>query len=162
MAEDSKQELRKPPNEQPPIKQPSIIKRQIIETHVASVFAGPLPEPATLQEYEKVVPGSAERIIRMAENQAEHRQFLEKTVVMGDTTRANRGLYVGGFVSVCFLGSAVFLISTGHDWAGGVLAGLDIVGLASVFVYGTISRRAEREKKASTKAQPPERVQPEG
>jgi uncharacterized membrane protein len=157
MAENSKQELPTSAEKQPPAGR---IVEARLQSHVESHFSGPLPPPSLLQEYERIVTGAADRIISMAEKQAEHRQFLEKTIVVGDATRANRGLYVGGFVTLCFLGSAAFLIYNGHDWAGGVLAGLDIVGLASVFVYGTISRRAERKKKASTMTQPTENVQP--
>lgn len=53
-------------------------------------FLGPLPPPETLAQYEQVLPGSAERIMVMAENQAEHRQSLEetvKTVIEGDSKR---------------------------------------------------------------------------
>jgi uncharacterized membrane protein len=32
-----------------------------------------------LAHYEQVFPGCAERIVKMAENQAEHRQGLERT-----------------------------------------------------------------------------------
>jgi uncharacterized membrane protein len=34
-----------------------------------------------LQGYEEVLPGAADRILRMAEDQAMHRQHLERTVV---------------------------------------------------------------------------------
>ncbi|MBI1739603.1 MAG: DUF2335 domain-containing protein [Acidobacteriales bacterium] len=49
-----------------------------------SRFSGPLPHPEDLAKYEQVLPGSADRIIRMAERQAEHRQNLEKTVVLSN------------------------------------------------------------------------------
>jgi len=113
-----------------------------------------LPRPSDLQEYESIIPGAANRILRMAENQAEHRQFLEKTVIRGDSRRAFYGLCVGGFISLSVLVGAVFLIYTGHDVAGAVVAGLDLVGLASVFVYGTVSRRTERTQKAALMKRP--------
>jgi uncharacterized membrane protein len=42
---------------------------------------GPLPHPAVLKQYDDVVPGAAERIMRMAEQQAQHRQDLEAHVI---------------------------------------------------------------------------------
>ena len=45
------------------------------------LFSGPLPHPEHLREYENILPGSADRVIRMAEDQAKHRQSLEQTVV---------------------------------------------------------------------------------
>ena len=113
-----------------------------------SAYGGPLPQPSDLRSYDKIVPGAAERIISMAERQATHRQDLERTVVKGDSKRAFCGLFVGAIVAVCFLAGAVFLIYEGHDWAGSVLAGLDIGSLVYVFVIGSGSRRQERIKKS--------------
>ncbi|MBI2919400.1 MAG: DUF2335 domain-containing protein [Chloroflexi bacterium] len=123
------------------------------ETHVQASYDGPIPPPAMLQQYNDVIPDAANRILRMAEQQVEHRQFLEKTVVVGDSKRADRGLWAGLFVTLSLVVGAVFLVYTGHDWAGVAIAGLDIVGLASVFVYGTLSRRSERMRKASQMGQ---------
>ena len=39
-----------------------------------SRFSGPLPHPEDLAKYEQVLPGAADRIISMAEQQAAHRQ----------------------------------------------------------------------------------------
>lgn len=119
------------------------------EARIQASYEGPIPPPAMLQEYNVVVPDAANRILRMAEQQVEHRQFLEKTVVVGDSKRADRGLWAGLVVTLSLVAGAVFLVSTDHDVAGIAIAALDIVGLASVFIYGTVSRRSERIKKAS-------------
>lgn len=123
---------------------PKLLRRS--ETHIEA-YGGPLPPPALLKEFDNVIPGAAERILKMAERQADHRQFLEKTVVSGDSKRAFCGLFVGAFVALCVLGGAVFLIHDGHDAAGATIAGLDVASLVSVFVYGSISRRSERADK---------------
>lgn len=123
-------------------------RRVIKTTHIEQHFSGPLPTPATLKEFDTVLPGCAERIVRMAENQASHRQELEKIVISGDNRRANHGLYIGGLIVVLFLAGSVFLIYTGHDWAGGTLATLDLSTLAGAFIYSTNSRRDERTQKA--------------
>ena len=44
-------------------------------------FQGPIPPPSVLEAYEKILPGAAERILKMAENQSTHRQEIEKIVV---------------------------------------------------------------------------------
>jgi hypothetical protein len=49
-----------------------------------SRFSGPLPHPEDLAKYEQVLPGSADRIISMAEQQAEHRRNLEKSVILSN------------------------------------------------------------------------------
>ncbi|MDP3879270.1 MAG: DUF2335 domain-containing protein, partial [Dehalococcoidales bacterium] len=108
----------------------------------------PIPYPLILKEYENILPGSTERIFRMAENQANHRQILERTVIIGDSKRANLGLWVGGFIAFLFLAGAVFLIYNGHDWAGATLGTVDVASIVGVFIYGTISRKSERLQKA--------------
>lgn len=123
--------------------------RQVVEIQERR-YSGPLPTPALLKEFDNVVPGCAERIIRMAEEQAKHRQLLERTVIIGDSKRANQGLWVGGTIAFLFLVGAVFLIYNGHDWAGGILASVDLVSIVGVFIYGTVSRRSERIQKAKT------------
>ncbi len=49
-----------------------------------SLRFGPLPDPADLARYDQIVAGSAGRILRMAEQQAAHRQALEQVVVSAD------------------------------------------------------------------------------
>jgi len=43
-----------------------------------SLFSGPLPHPDTLKHYEKIIPGSAERILTMVEKQYNLKQELEE------------------------------------------------------------------------------------
>ena len=40
----------------------------------SSLFAGPLPPPEILEQYNRLVPDAAERILTMAETQAAHRR----------------------------------------------------------------------------------------
>lgn len=51
-----------------------------------SRFSGPLPHPEDLAKYEQILPGAADRLIRMAEQQAAHRQNLEKAVIFSNLT----------------------------------------------------------------------------
>ena len=52
-----------------------------------TALSGPLPPPEMLAQYEEILPGAAERILSMAERQAEHRQKLE-----WDESNAERAL----------------------------------------------------------------------
>lgn len=83
----------------------------------------------------------------MAERQAEHRMDLETRVVKADIRRSNAGLAAGFVVAGSFLVAACVLVISGHEIAGAVIGGIDIVGLVSAFVYGTISRRGERRER---------------
>ncbi|MBI2329082.1 MAG: DUF2335 domain-containing protein [Chloroflexi bacterium] len=101
-----------------------------------------------LQGYENVLPGSAERILKMAERQQEHRQSMEKIVIEGDSKRSDKGLYCGAIIAAVGLIGATVLGINGQAILAGVIGGAPLVGLVGIFVTGTITRRAEREQKA--------------
>ena len=109
----------------------------------AASWHGPLPPPAALRSFEEVVPGSAERILAMAEKQADHRIAMEKNIVKGDFRLRYAGLAVGTVLSLVAILGGMYLISLGHELVGGSLIGIHVVGLAAVFVLGTASRRAQ-------------------
>ena len=111
----------------------------------AEFMTGPLPPPHLLRGYEEIVPGSANRIIEMAERQSKHGPELERTIVRSDSVRGHLGL-AGGFVlSATVIGGGIYLIASGHDWAEATLIGLNLVGLAGVFVYGSTVSRDEKD-----------------
>lgn len=126
--------------------QQRIIQQQVI----TSSFAGPLPPPDILIQYNEAVPDAAERIISMAERQSSHRMTLEDRVTKADIRRSNAGLIAGFVVALAGLAVAFFLIDRGHSVAGMTIGGIDLGGLVTVFVYGTVSRRSERDKRLDT------------
>ena len=113
-----------------------------------SSFSGPLPPPDLLRGYDLVVPGAAERILKMAEEQAKHRQNLERLVIAGGSKRANMGLCLGFILSLIVLALSAGLIVNGYEIAGTVIGSIDLVSLATVFVVGRIDQRRERVEKA--------------
>ena len=118
------------------------------EISVASTFRGPLPPPEILARYNDAVPDGAERIIVLAEKQAAHRMALESRVVDADIKRSNWGLGAGLLVALAGIVAAFLMVDRGNAVAGAVVGSLDLVGLVAVFVYGTVSRRSERQQRA--------------
>ena len=59
------------------------------------VWQGPIPPAHEMEHYERVMPGSANRILAMAESQIGHRQQLETTVVKGNIESERRGQRYG-------------------------------------------------------------------
>lgn len=114
----------------------------------SSTFVGPLPPPGQLKAYNEIVPGSAERMLAMAERQAAHRQELERDAVMGGSRRSWLGLWLGFAIAVIVLALGGLLVLTDHDAAGTILMGVDLVALSGVFVYGRLDQRKERVEKA--------------
>ena len=95
----TRQELRPPENEADASSRGS----SLVHQHTEVSFSGPLPPPGVLESYEKVLPGSAERIFTMAEKQIEHRMYLEKVVLESGAKRANLGIYAAVIVEGMFL-----------------------------------------------------------
>lgn len=128
-------------------------------------YAGPLPPADQIRAYEEVLPGSAGRILAMAERQHEHRQKLERVTVEEAANRSWWGLRLGFVIAILVIGVGAAAIFTGHALAGFAL----IIGqagiLAGVFVYGRVDQRKERVEKdiqtrlPSAQAGPPARSQ---
>ena len=124
-------------------------------TAIRASWRAPLPPPNALARYNDVLPGAAERILQMAEKQQEQDHNvqmeaigIERTVVVSDARRAYFGLLAGFIISLLVIGGSIYLITTGHDWAGVVLIGINLSGLIGVFVYGSKARRDERRRNA--------------
>jgi uncharacterized membrane protein len=118
------------------------------------VRSGPLPDPETLAKYESLSPGFADRILRQVEVQSAHRQDLEQHVIRSEVSQAKLGLYFGLVVALVGIGGGVTCILWGHDWAGSAISGATLVGLVGTFIYGSVSRRREREGKVQPKPLP--------
>lgn len=93
-------------------------------------FTGPLPPPKLLSEYDQVLPGLAERIVKMAETEGNHRRSVESRLVrlsewgIGSALLIALVLAAGGFTLL---------------WNGKTLEGLTplvlaVGGLVTVFV----------------------------
>jgi len=111
----------------------------LVHQHTEVSFSGPLPPPGVLEGYERVLPGSAERIFTMAEKQFEHRLHLEKVVIEGGAKRANMGIYAAVIVEGMFLATSCYLAHLGLT--------------ADALGFGTLSRRSERIKKKQRQTQ---------
>jgi uncharacterized membrane protein len=106
-----------------------------------------LPPSAELARYEVTLPGAADRILKMAEDQSRHRQGLENRAIDSDIKRSNRGQIFGIILSSGICIGSFYLISIGKDILGiSTLAGT-LTTLVGAFIYGTVSRKRERQNK---------------
>lgn len=121
----------------------------------AASWTGPYPPPDLLKGYEEVAPGTADRLIKMAEEQQRHRHHLERIAVEGGSRRAWWGLWLGFAISLVVLALGTVIILTGHQWTGASVMGIDVVALAGVFVYGRHDQRRERQEKSAQTKLPP-------
>lgn len=115
---------------------------------VSESFSGPLPAPQTLERYNLIVPGAAERIIVMAEKQQDHRQNLERMVVESNTQSQTQGLWLGFILAIVVVISGAFLIYLGHDVYGLAAIITALASLVGVFIYGKYQQKKELKEKA--------------
>lgn len=109
--------------------------------------SGPIPSAEVLAAYESTLPGAADRIIKMAENQANHRSELEKLAIKGNIEKEYRGQWFGFIIGMSGIISSIAVIYSGFAWPGAVMGSSSIFGLATVFVVGKKKVRKEIESK---------------
>ncbi len=112
-------------------------------------FAGPLPAPEILAAYDEVLPGLAERIVRLTEREQQHRHELEKGELAflqqrahAEATRLSVGQWAG-------LGLACVLVMAGilFGYLGNHVA-MGLVLLPALFeAIGRLVRASRRRRK---------------
>jgi hypothetical protein len=85
---------------------------QVVE-HSQTFHQGPLPSPEAFEKYNRVLPGAAARILRMAEKQASHRQDLESRALRGDLAKSMMGTILAYIAFGGAMHGAVYLLL--HD-----------------------------------------------
>ena len=107
-----------------------------VEAHFEQ-FSGPIPPPSIMRGYEDVLPGSADRILTMAEFGQRHRASYE-----------NRGLLFGFLAALALIALSAYVVSLGFAAASVGVIVASIASTAGTFVYSNHSRRQElREKR---------------
>ena len=126
---------------------------QVTETRLEQ-FSGPIPPPDTLERYERLVPGGAERILRMAEQEAEHGRALQRATLDADVAARSRALEIEArgqlfALIVVVLGLAVTaaLAATGHETAAAAVGGATLVSLATAFIGTYRHHRAQQDQR---------------
>lgn len=123
---------------------------QIQETQVVQAHAGPLPLPEHLSEYEGIAPGAAERIIRMAELQADHRRAMESKVVDSEMRRESRGQIFGFITVMTALVGGIGLMAFDKPIWGAAVSLSALAALAGVFVWSKRQKSRELNEKANS------------
>ena len=110
-------------------------------------YSGPIPPPLMLEQYNKIIPGSAERILKMAEEQTAHRRNLEKQALSTDSRNSTLGIFCALLISIGVLSLAGYAINLNQRVAASLISAIGIGSLVGTFIYGTRSRRNERDSR---------------
>ena len=97
-------------------------------------WQGPLPPPSQLAQFDAVVPGCAERIIRMAEQEGEHAREVQMRAVKATVI----GQYLGQAFALVLAASAMvasyLLAMSGHDGVAAILGGTTLTTVVLAFL----------------------------
>lgn len=110
------------------------IGQAVVET--STTFNGPIPPPQHFKEYEVILPGSADRILAMAEKEQSHRHSWEKSHLNWDGLCNVVGLTLGWLLSLCLAGGAIYCASIGQPWVAGALTGFAAFGGVASLIQG--------------------------
>jgi uncharacterized membrane protein len=111
-------------------------------------FSGPLPPPDTLIRYNDAFPGCAERIVKMAESQTQHRQALETRALNGKLANERVGQWMAFVLAALGIGGAIWLMSIDRFGAGATVFGTIVGSVVATIIWGRVQQRRQLEDKA--------------
>lgn len=110
-------------------------------------FGGPLPHPRHLEQYERICPGLAERLVKMAETAQGRAEDRHDNIIEKEYADRRFGMWLGfaalAIVMVTGTISSIFV----NAWLGGAIFTVAAIGaVVNPFVNG----RANRQSRAAT------------
>jgi uncharacterized membrane protein len=121
-------------------------------THMQVVqqsFAGPIPPPAVLAQYDVTLPGAAERILTMAETQHAHRIKQEDRVIGSNVSAQKLGVWLGFAVAMTAIIGGIVLIYCGKSTSGLTSIIGALVALVTTFIVGRKRQQDDLNRKNS-------------
>lgn len=109
-------------------------RKSAIVQQMEMIYSGPLPTPSAFAQYDKALPGAAERILRMAEQEQDHRHEMDNKRFKMNSRDSLIGILSGLGLGVVALVAGVIVAINVPSVGGTVLAG--IFGISGV---GTIA-----------------------
>jgi uncharacterized membrane protein len=116
--------------------QKNTLSGRVQKIEVQQQFSGPLPPPGHLSDYEAILPGAAERILRMAENAQNHSAYMDRCIVEAQIDDQKRGMRYGLVVLLLIIALATYFGIKEQIWMAGLLLSTAALGSIPVFVRG--------------------------
>jgi hypothetical protein len=117
-------------------RQPAEGRKQIppIASIISAHWSGPLPPPSELEKIDQIIPGGADRLLRMAEKEQTHR--IED---------AKRGQYLGWSLAAgAVIAAAIVSLCCGPWQVSVALVGIPVLGAVHALIQGRRDKSARR------------------
>jgi len=111
------------------------------------IHIGPLPDSETLKEYSAIIPNGADRVMKMAEKQLEHRIKQENRVIGGQVFQSGLGQIFAFIICITVILGAIYVISIGKDLIGLAMVLTALASLAYVFIKGKKKQEENLEER---------------
>ncbi len=107
------------------------------QTSTQISWSGPLPPPAALEHFDRIIEGGASRILAMAEAEQSHRIDMERATLGAEVADQRRGQWLGATVAgLCVLG-AMISVYLGADWRVSIaFLGVPVLGIVKALING--------------------------
>ncbi len=99
------------------------------------VHRGPLPDPQSLGMYEEVLPGLADRIMKITESQVAHRHALDRRALQIVSRNTLLGWVSGGVIGLVGLLAGTYLLASGAGIEGFGVFISSLSALVGTFLY---------------------------
>ncbi len=133
----------KPPvaqNGNPPAVQPSGTRASVVMR--SESYSGPVAHPSIAQGWEAIVPGAADRILGMAEQQATHRQRMEWWAVVSRSITMPLASVLGAGLGFAAIYAGYNLLMVDKPIEGFAV----MVGTLGTLVWAYAKETAEKKK----------------
>lgn len=138
--------------------EPEIVKkevaavREVVVQAIKEEFSGPIPPPDIIEKYERILPGAADRIITMAEQQATHRQAMEKKMIESESRDGLLGIIFAFLLGFGCLIACVVVVCLVPKNAGAISSAfLGVTGIGSITTGFIQSARRTKPKNNNKK-----------
>ena len=112
-----------------------------------SYFSGPIPDPDTLIKYEQTLPGAADRILTMAENQSRHRQGMEAQYMNVSSRNSLIGVVFAGVIGIIGITGGIYLFIKDKSWPAYTVFFTTLGTIVGSFLKGTHDSNKQLKEK---------------
>lgn len=102
---------------------------------ITQEYHGPIPHPNIIKQFEEILPGSADRILKLSENEQKHRQNLEKKAVDHQIRIETLGLLFGFILALIIIAGGVYLLINDKSAKGFSLIIGGIAAIITPFIF---------------------------